>query len=390
MAKKHVLPRLRPTQALIHDAVDATTYLVDAGHESTARSVVGALKIAGLGTPAKAIDGVRRFMTRGILGSVRLVNRGVEGASNLALESVEVPEAPTVPQRSDALVSPVGAVDQLVGVLNGAVGDHLASSDNGLDLGLRLRHGDQWIYGDPVPGERAVVLVHGLCTTELSWSLEAESTLGAADRHYGALLEENHGYTPIYARYNTGRPIADNGFLLADALDRLVEGNPQLTELVLIGHSMGGLVSRAATQQGAFVERLRAVICLGSPHAGAPLARFGHAAAEVLETIDLPATQVIGKIVASRSAGIHDLRHRDLEATGPLLDGVRYLFVAGSVAGGPEDPGVSWFGDGLVPVTSASGPEGADVTVRHLSGLAHHQLQAHSQVWELLDAFFTR
>ena len=385
MAKDNFLPRLRPTQALVHDAVDATTWLVDAGHESTARAVVGSLDLVGLGAPARAVDGVRRLITRGVLGSVRLVNRGVEGASNLVLDHVEVPEAPTVPQRSDALVSPVGAVDQLVGVLNGAVGDHLAEAGNGLDLGLRLRHADRWLGADAVPGARMVVFVHGLCTTELSWSLEAEKTLGRPELNYGSLLEER-GFTSVFARYNTGRPVADNGTALAGALARLVDANPQLEQLVLVGHSMGGLVSRAATAIGGpWLDHLSHVVCLGSPHEGAPLARFGHAAAEVLETIDLPATQVIGRIVANRSAGIHDLRHRDLPATGDLLPGVRYLFLAATVAG--DHPVSRWFGDGLVPVYSASGPDAPGVEVVELEGLAHHQLQAHPDVYAALETF---
>lgn len=394
----HFLSRLRPAQALVHDAVDATTYLVDQGHESTARAVVGAVSLVpGLAAPARAVDGVRRFFTRGVLGTIRGVNRTVEGVSGIALDQTtlgDTPE-PTVPLRSDAIVTPEGAMDQLVGALNGAVGDHLADSDNGLDLGLRLRHGAHWLDLDAdalerdidAPTGRVVVLVHGLCTTELSWSLYADEALGAADANYGELLRQELGFTPVYARYNTGRTVEDSGHDLADALEALVANWPvPVEELVVIGHSMGGLVARAATSAARtrelkWSDDLKAMICLGSPHDGAPLARFGHAAAEIFQTIDLPATQIIGTLIANRSAGVHDLRHRGLEATGPLLRHVRYLFVAGTLSESPDLFGTSWLGDLLVPVESATAPEGRHVTIRHFGGVAHHRLQAHAGVY---------
>ena len=82
-----------------------------------------------------------------------------------------------------------------------------------------------------------------------------------------------------YARYNTGRHISDNGRALAAALDALVAGWPvEVSEIVLVGHSMGGLVARSACHYGecdglGWTEQLRHVVCLGSPHMGAPLER---------------------------------------------------------------------------------------------------------------------
>jgi pimeloyl-ACP methyl ester carboxylesterase len=397
--KRHLKARMRPAKALIHDAVDATTWLVSEGHESTARLALGALESAGLGEPARAVDGVRRAITEGVLGSVRAVNRGVEGLSDAALDlsEVEQPPEPAVPLRSDALISVPGAVDQLVGALNGAVGDHLASSKNGLDLGMRLRHRGRWLPRFPRPEDlpgassRAVVLVHGLATTELSWSLEAESALGDAGAHYGGMLEHDLGFTPIYARYNTGLPLAETGRMLAEVLEALIERWPvPLEELVLVGHSMGGLVSRAASRfavdsEQAWVGRLSHMVCLGTPHGGAPLARVGHSAAHILQEIELPATRILGRILSHRSEGVKDLRHVDHRATGPLLDHVRYLFVAGTV--GPElpaHPSTDWLGDLLVPVDSATGPEGDRVRIRRFEWVAHHQLQVNAGVYEAI------
>ena len=73
----------------------------------------------------------------------------------------------------------------------------------------------------------------------------------AARPTYGERLREDLGHTPVYARYNTGRHISDNGRALAAALEALVEGWPvAVEELVLVGHSMGGLVARSACHYG--------------------------------------------------------------------------------------------------------------------------------------------
>ena len=385
-----LLSRLRPAQALVHDAVDATTYLVGEGHDSAARSVVGALsKVPALEAPAKVVDSVRHTITHGVLSSVRGVNRLVEGVSGVALSGLPEHEEPAVPLRSDAVVTTEGAVDQLVGVLNGAVGDHLSDSENGLDLGLRLRHEDRWLNPSspcvPNATKRVVVLVHGLSTTELSWSLQADEGLGSPELNYGELLRQELGYTPLFVRYNTGRTVEDNGRALAEALDTLLDAWPvELEELVLIGHSMGGLVARASTSARC-AHRWRALlthlICLGSPHAGAPLARFGERAAQVCNAVDLPLTQIVGRILSHRSAGVKELQHRRLDACGPLLPHVRYLFVAGSVTTDPDVIGTQWLGDLLVPVESAHDPKGIQVQVRHVGRVMHHRLQTDAGVW---------
>ncbi len=395
----HVLGRLRPAKALVHDAVDATTWLVDEGHETTARLVIGGLSaVPGLEEPAQLVDTLRRTITRGVLSSIRAVNRTVELVSDAALDlgAPDPPALPTVPLRSDELVTMPGALDQLVGVVNGFVGDHLAASGNGLDLGMRLRRGDRWLPLDrtglrealPDAADRLVVFVHGLSTTELSWTLDAERTLGDAGHHYGGLLEAEAGVTALYLRYNTGLPVGDNGRSLAEVLEALVDVWPvALSELVLVGHSMGGLVARAATavatdEGHAWPSVLARMACLGSPHAGAPLARFGESAAGAFLALDLPATRIIGRIIDQRSQGVKDLQYRQHHAIGPLVPHVQYLFVAG------ELPGVaSILGDMLVTVDSASGPPGEHVEVCHFPGVAHHQLQAHAGVYRALADF---
>src|SRR5204862_448640 len=180
-----------------------------------------------------------------------------------------------------------------LGALNGAVGDRLAESGNPLALDMTLRGGG---YSPQI-----AVFVHGLCETDDAWAL-------FGDRPYEARLEEDLGYTPLYLRYNTGLHISDNGRRLAALLEETVESWPvPVEEIVLVGHSMGGLVARSACHYGGdWTQRVRHVFCLGSPHLGAPLEKAANLAAYALAR--LPETRPLAKVVNGRSVGIKDLR----------------------------------------------------------------------------------
>ena len=127
-------------------------------------------------------------------------------------------------------------------------------------------------FGDATP--RLAVFLHGLAETEKSWLRQASRS-----EPYGRRLQAEFGYTPVYIRYNTGRHVSDNGHDLAGLLDDLTAAWPhEIQEILLVGHSMGGLVIRSACHYGAeasapWVARTRHVFYLGSPHLGAPLAR---------------------------------------------------------------------------------------------------------------------
>ena len=87
------------------------------------------------------------------------------------------------------------------------------------------------------------LLVHGLCLSDQNWNRKGHD--------HGVALERDLGYTPIYLHYNTGLHISDNGRDFAEMLDALVAKWPApVEELVIIGHSMGGLVSRSAYHYG--------------------------------------------------------------------------------------------------------------------------------------------
>jgi len=404
----------------VHDAVDATTDLVDVGHESTARVVTSVTdQIDELKGAARFVDDVRRLSTRGVLTTIKVVNRTVEVVTDVALDAAERayldPEEPApvaaVPMRSDVLKSGAWVGDAAIGLVNAVVGDHLEAKANGLDMSMVFRVGDFYapLEADalreaaPNATPKVALFVHGLATTEWSWCLESEAYHGDPGISFGSLLQRDLGYTPIYVRYNTGRRVADNGKSLAAYLQRFVDNYPvPIEELTLLGHSMGGLVVRSACHHAMEAELpwtalVPRVFCLGTPHQGAPLAKLGKALTGVLDAIDLPGTQVTAKILAGRSGGIKDLSHGAVvdedwldpdPAAGSdakLLPGARHYFVSATITEDPEHPLGQLIGDLLVREPSASGPSLDEshfsIETRRYGGVMHHQLQNHPAVY---------
>ncbi len=421
--------RLRGFKGLVHDAVDHVTELVADGHESTARTVMKVLgAVPPIAGPAQVVNDVRRAATFGWLGAIRSVNRAVETVTDAGLD-LALPETSAepalVPMRSNAMKSATWVGDAALGLVNGALGDALHAKDNGLALGMQLRSGDAFLPhgGDairaalPASGDKLAVFVHGLGTTEWSWCLGAEEYHGDASTSFATLLAKDLGYVPVFARYNTGRHVSENGRLLADAIERVQKARP-FEEITLVGHSMGGLVSRSACHAASeggleWVKRVKHVISLGSPHRGAPLEKVGHVLTAVLGAIDTPGTRIPARILAGRSAGIKDLRHgalvdedwlgQDLDALWtpgaprareiPLLPWASYHFISATVTEDPDHAVGRLLGDLLVRVPSASGEAMTHavfpIETKHFGGVMHHQLQNHPAVYEQLRAALT-
>lgn len=334
---------------LAFDAVAATTGIVESMHAT----------IATRALPLGAGQALTGPVSRLVYASIRGINGLLRRGATLALEALDS-EAPVADPREDAALA----------ALNGVLGDHLERTGNPLAVPMRLRRDgiplrlQREALGAALPqaAGRLLVQVHGLCMNDHQWLRNGHE--------HGAMLERELGYSALRLHYNSGRHIAHNGRDLADLLECLVAEWPlAVTELVLLGHSMGGLVARSAIHHGraaghAWCARLSALATLGSPHHGAGAERIGN---HVQAAIALsPYSAPLARLGALRSAGITDLRHgnlvdadcgdrfeaRDRRVAHALPAGVRCYAVAASKspAGAPRPAG-----DGLVSVASALG-----------------------------------
>ncbi|WP_207895958.1 esterase/lipase family protein [Hymenobacter gummosus] len=145
----------------------------------------------------------------------------------------------------------------LLPALNGAIGDQLAArgDQRAIRLSFRLRDADvPAIDLNLSDGPRpTVVFLHGLMGDEHIWQTGPAGLL-----RYGPRLAEDLGVRCLYVRYNTGLHISENGRALHQLLTQLLQAWPDaITDLTLVGHSMGGLVIRSAGYYASEEERMR-------------------------------------------------------------------------------------------------------------------------------------
>ena len=360
---------LRGAARLATDATAGLTDLVEAMHERIAR-------IPGLGRQAP--DG----RTSGITG---LVYKTIRGATRVAGGSIEALLGLLAPALSPATDDdgPGPEREAILAALNGVLGDYLAATANPLATAMAFRLAGRTLELErtalatqlrrrsPV-GPQLLVLLHGLCMNDLQWLREGHD--------HGAALARDLGFMPVYLHYNSGLHVSINGHALAQHMERLLDQWPVPVErLVLLGHSMGGLLARSALhyamQAGLrWPARVNDLVCLGTPHHGAPLERAGHWIDIVLGAT--PYAAPFARLGKLRSAGITDLRHgnlvdedwvgRDRFARGadrrqhvPLPETIRCHAVAASIGQqGGDLKGrllANGLGDGLVPLDSALG-----------------------------------
>lgn len=266
------------------------------------------------GAPATPVKVMHDGISALAYGSTWLGVRFIPAALGLAAEAAMNPAAPSLyddPRGRFAL-----------GALNGFWGDRLATQRPALATQMKVRvHGGALRrvpanvvhdLGDTATG-KVVVFVHGLCETDLSWSFRAERTWGHRTVTYGSLLRDDLGWTPLYVDFNSGLHISANGSELAEQLDEFVRLWPvPVTEITIVGHSLGGLVARSAAHQAAesgmqWVTMLRHIVGLGAPHLGAPLERAVNKGTRSMAR--LPETRPFATWLNRRSVGIKDLRH---------------------------------------------------------------------------------
>lgn len=348
MSKKHRshVDDLRGVSKLAVEATRGVMGLVEAMQVAIASGP--AILGAPLEKPVKLATGLVYGTMKGITG---VVGAGIDAALS-QLGPLLGSSAPG-PERELVLAA-----------LNGVLGDYLEEQGNPLAIPMTLRR-DGAPHTLVGATSKLLVLVHGSCATDIMWSFKGHD--------HGALLAAELGYTPIHAHYNSGLHISTNGKKLSGLLDELVATWPvPLDEIVLLGHSMGGLVARsalAAAEEAGHAWRggVRALITLGSPHHGAPLERGGNWIDLLLGVSRYSAP--FAKLARLRSAGITDLRfgnvldahwlgrdrfdfRHDDRTPAPLPHGVACYAVAGTLSiDAASDP----LSDGMVPVASAFG-----------------------------------
>ena len=349
---------LRGAARLATHATAGLTDLVEAVHERIARVPL---------LSQEKLDG----RTGGLTG---LVYKTIRGVTHVVGGSIEALLGLLTPALAGE--QPIPEREALIAALNGVLGDYLVATANPLAIPMALRRRGKPLTLEAEALAKALpdatgeiaVLVHGLCMNDLQWQ--------RADHDHGAALARDLGLTPVYLHYNSGLHVSINGHALAQLLERLVEQWPQpVQRLVLVGHSMGGLLLRSAmhyAQQAGprWRAKVTDAVFLGTPHHGAPLERAGHWVDIVLGAT--PYAAPFARLGKLRSAGITDLRHghlldedwvgrdrfgsrADRRVPVPLPADVRCFAVAASIGQRDGDLKDRLLGDGLVPLESALG-----------------------------------
>jgi pimeloyl-ACP methyl ester carboxylesterase len=356
--KTHLQPTdLHGLNKLATDAVTGVTTLVEEiQHNIIFRGLLG------LFTPSP-IKEITSLAYRHIRDVTTLVGQGID--IFLAELMPMLPVGGSSPEREAVLAA-----------LNGVLGDYLHETNNSLAIPMQLRRNgrpleltrDDLAATIPHATAKLLIMVPGLCMSDLQWQRQGHD--------HGALLAQELGYTTLYLNYNSGRHISSNGLQFANILQLLLASWPvQLEKLVIIGHSLGGLVTRSACHYGRhagheWVRSLNQLVFLGTPHHGAPLERGGNWLDRLLGLN--PYTEAFTRLAKIRSASITDLRYgnlRDEDWTGhdrfapagdnrhfvPLPEGVQCFALGATTGAEIGDFYDQLLGDGLVPLSSALG-----------------------------------
>jgi pimeloyl-ACP methyl ester carboxylesterase len=357
MAKIKYGPDIRGAGNLAIDAITGITDLVEAMHHT----------IASLGG---ILGGANQNRATGITG---MVYRNIRTVSGLAMDGIDL----LLKQFSSLLGEKCSSPERevVLAALNGVLGDHLAARNNPLTIPMQFRlNGVPLAMGDQTfnqavqqSGGKIALMVHGSCMNDLQWNRQGHD--------HGAALARDLGYLPVYLHYNTGLHISQNGREFAGLIEVFINQLPQPIELLIIAHSMGGLVSRSACHYGkvaghSWLNHLLKIVFLGTPHHGAPLERAGNWIDIILEISPYSAPfSRLGKI---RSAGVTDLRYGNIldedwkerdrfQCSGdhriavPLPDGLQCYTIAATTGKKMSILGDQLIGDGLVTLNSALG-----------------------------------
>ena len=377
MSKKHDKPPAQYAPAM-QRGLHELSHQVEAMHRAIAGKTFGALKqLPVVSLPAALVESVHDAISSGIHASVRLGNRGLMGLAGEAEQAFNRDAVPGSRER------------KLRAAINGVFGDHLAAHGEALATPMQLFGRGQSTPLDlatlEIPHGRVCVFLHGLACDEHCWAPAADSE----EPDYGVRIQADFGYTPIYLRYNTGLTIPENGTGFAEQMRVLCEARPNIDEIVLIGHSMGGLVARSAlrcSHGSTWQARTRMLVCLGSPQLGSPLERLGAITNRVLDSFDI--TAPIGAIAARRSAGIRNLHDGLGDGSGEDPPHVELRFLGATIADDADSAFGQLVGDGLVtPGSALADPPAANVATAQLGGLGHMGMLHEARCWQQIRSW---
>ncbi|MGA8038513.1 MAG: alpha/beta fold hydrolase [Acidimicrobiia bacterium] len=331
---------------LVRVTTERLTYPVEGMHRAILQRWLG---MAGTraNTGRRLADG----MTASVYQAIRLGGRAVGTAISIGARLVS----------ERATVRPLWETTRgryVQSIFNGVWGDRFEEdgSQFRIELGLRDRDGAllptspaSLSRAFPRPTGRLVILLHGLGETERCWQSDDSPDLSEG-------LEAD-GFSVLRVRYNTGLAVSETGSDLARVVEEIRLSWPvPVDEVALIGHSMGGLVIRssvdAARAMGLpWVELVRHLVAIGTPHLGSPIEKGVKIVGDGLGLFN--ETRPLRTFLEQRSAGIKDMG--GINPQFGHLDAIDDHIVAGVVTRRPSHPLGLLLGDLVVRVGSATG-----------------------------------
>jgi pimeloyl-ACP methyl ester carboxylesterase len=380
--KRQTIAYLKGLTKLVIQATKGTTDLVETMHSTIERAHL-------------PLGESRAATTSGITG---LVYKSIRGGTQLVGTSLDYAMQTVIPLLNDELI-PSRKKDVFLSIINGVYGDRLLLTENELALGMQFFHQNQAIDSQlssnlKSPSTKIMLFIHGLCMSHHCWESGGENL--------SSKMAETLGYTPVYLDYNTGRCIADNGLELAIQLEKLVDIWPvNVSNITIVGHSMGGLVARSASYYGEknncrWLHINKTLVSIGTPHAGAPLEKVASALENLMQLS--PYAIPFVRLTKIRSQGIENLRYGEITTSDkfvPLPIDVEYFALAATLNKQQKFTTEKFIGDGLVTPDSAFG-QGQDSSStllipaenkRLIYELGHNEMLTDAGVFQQLETW---